>query len=113
LVKSRRSEISARVRLFDGEALLAAPTFSNVDAITGSAQRANFFAGDVALRGGVRLALHDLDGDGRADLAAGSGAGEPSHIRVYTATTLMTGSTTSDQDLDPFGAVLANGVFVG
>ena len=102
-----------RVRLFDGKALLSAPAFSNVDAIAGAAQKANFFAGDVNLRGSVRLALHDFDGNGAADLAAGSGAGEPSRVRVYTAATLLAGAAAPDVDLDPFGAVLANGVFVG
>jgi hypothetical protein len=102
-----------RVRLFDGKALLAAPSFSNVDDVAGTAQKANFFAGDVNLRGGVRLALRDLDGNGAADLAAGSGAGEQSHVRVFNAATLLAGTTTPDADVDPFGAVLANGVFVG
>jgi hypothetical protein len=102
-----------RVRLFDGQALLAAPAFSNVDAIAGSAQRANFFAGDVNLRGGVRLALHDLDADARADLATGSGAAESSHVRIYKSATLLAGADSADLDLDPFGTVLANGVFVG
>jgi hypothetical protein len=38
-------------------------------------QRANFFAGDVDSRAGVRVAARDLDGDGRADLLAGAGSG--------------------------------------
>src|SRR4029077_7273846 len=44
-----------RVRLFDGKSLLSAPAFGNVDDVAAAAQRANFFAGDVNLRGGVRL----------------------------------------------------------
>jgi hypothetical protein len=102
-----------RVRLFDGAALLDAGSFANVDEI-GSAQKANFFAGDPSLRGGVRLALRDADGNGRAELVTGSGEGEPSRVRVYTATNLLSNaSPDADQELDPFGAVLANGVFVG
>jgi hypothetical protein len=102
------------VRVFDGKALLSAGGFSNVDEIP-AAQRANFFAGDPALRGGVRLALRDVDGNGSADLLAGSGEGEPSRIRLYTAANLLANVTpTANQELDPFGgAVLANGVFVG
>ena len=46
-------------------------------------------------------------------LSATLHAGEPSHVRVYRAATLLAGATAPDQDLDPFGAVLANGVFVG
>jgi hypothetical protein len=63
----------------------------------------------------VRLALPDIAGDGSADLVTGSGEGEPSRIRIYRTTNLLTNSTPSpDQELDPFGgAVLANGVFVG
>jgi hypothetical protein len=103
-----------RVRLFDGAALLAAGGFGNLDEVP-AAQLANFFAGDAALRGGVRLALRDADGGGRADLLAGSGEGEPSRVRVYTAGNLLANpNPTVDQELDPFGgAVLADGVFVG
>jgi hypothetical protein len=73
---------------------------------------ADFFAGDPALRGGVRVLLRDADG--RADLVTGSGEGEPSRVRVYRSANLLANpSPASDQDLDPFGAVLADGVFVG
>ena len=102
-----------RVRLFDGKALLGAAAFTNLDAVP-AAQVANFFAGDPGLRGGVRLAMRDDDGDGRVELAAGSGEGEASRVRVYTATNLATNSTPGpDLELDPFGAALATGVFVG
>ncbi|HVK11234.1 MAG TPA: hypothetical protein VM597_20865, partial [Gemmataceae bacterium] len=103
-----------RVRLFDGAALLAAGPFTNLDEV-GSAQKANFFAGDSDLRGGVRLALRDADGDGRADLLTGSGEGEASRVRVYqSANMLANASPTPDQELDPFGGeVLTGGVFVG
>ncbi|HET6574009.1 MAG TPA: choice-of-anchor Q domain-containing protein [Fimbriiglobus sp.] len=103
-----------RVRLFDGKALLAAGSFTNLDEV-GTAQKANFFAGDSSLRGGVRLALLDADGGGRADLITGSGEGEPSRVRVYLSGNLLANANpTADQDLDPFaGAVLAGGVFVG
>ena len=78
-----------------------------------AAQLANFFAGDSDSRGGVHLAFKDVDGDGSADLVTGSGEGEPSHMHVFKSATLLSGSTTPDQDLDPFAAVLADGVFVG
>jgi hypothetical protein len=104
---------ASRVRLFDGQALLAAGGFSDLDEIP-AAQLANFFAGDSSQRGGVRLAMRDADGDGRADLVAGSGEGEPSRVRVFTADDLLADpAPTADQELDPFGAVLADGVFVG
>jgi uncharacterized delta-60 repeat protein len=74
---------------------------------------ADFFAGESSLRGGVRVATRDADGDGRAALVTGSGEEEPSRVRVYDSGTLLAGGTTPDQELDPFGAVLADGVFVG
>src|SRR4029077_14377551 len=59
-----------RVRLFDGAKLLATPPSGSVDGIADTSQLANFFAGDVNARGGVRLALHALGGSGAARLAA-------------------------------------------
>jgi hypothetical protein len=94
-----------RVRVFDGAALLD---------VVPSAQLANYFAGDAGLRRGVRVLLRDTDGDGQADLITGSGEGEPSRVRVYSAGNLLADPTPdADQELDPFGAVLADGVFVG
>jgi hypothetical protein len=102
-----------RVRVFDGAALVAAVPFATLDVVP-SARLADFFAGDAGLRGGVRVLLRGADGDGRADLVTGTGEGEPSRVRVYTAGNLLANSTpAADQELDPFGAVLADGVFVG
>ena len=43
-----------------------------------------------------------------------SGEGEPSRVRVYMAPTLLAApAPTADQELDPYGAVLPNGVYVG
>ena len=102
-----------RVRVFDGHSLLNAGGFNTLDEIAGQAQVANFFAGGADPRGGVRLALKDATGDGKADLVAGSGEGEVSRVRVYEAGQVLAGSTTPDQQFDPFGGVLMNGVFVG
>jgi uncharacterized delta-60 repeat protein len=78
---------------------------------------ANFFvANDSLTRGGVRLAVKDLDGDDRADLITASGDNLPSRVRVYRGATVPQPNGVEPpalQEFDPFGLVLANGVFVG
>jgi hypothetical protein len=97
-----------RVLVLDGAMVLADPAAAH------AAPVANFFAGSDAARGGVPVAVKDADGDGGQDLLAGSGAGEASRVRVYTATTILSSPTpAADQEFDPFDAVLADGVFVG
>ncbi|QEL19776.1 FG-GAP-like repeat-containing protein [Limnoglobus roseus] len=44
---------------------------------------ANFFAGDVDSRGGVRVSADDLDGDGRADILTGAGSDSGSGVAAY------------------------------
>jgi len=102
-----------RVRLFDGASLLSAPAFSKLDAIAALTQRANFFAGDQGLRGGVRLALQNAEGDKTAELIAGSGSGEASKVRIYRPANLLgNANPVPDAELDPFGIALPNGMFV-
>jgi hypothetical protein len=68
----------------------------------------NFFGGDPTNRSGIRVAVKDLDGDGRADILTGGGSG-----------TTVTASDGQDlhvlfvlsSESDPLGAF--NGVFVG
>jgi hypothetical protein len=100
-----------RVFILDG-GLVAA------DDITGAyaAPIANFFvAGNDADRGGVRVAAADADDDGRSDVLAGSGAGQPARVRTYPGTAFpAVGEPTEFEDLTPFGGVvLTDGVFVG
>jgi hypothetical protein len=72
---------------------------------------ANFFAGDAADRGGVRVAARDLDGDTRADLLTAPGGG--SRARAYLATSLTPdGAPAAYRDFEPFPGLTA-GVFVG
>jgi len=74
----------------------------------------NFFvAGDAISRGGVRVAVKNVDGDNRADIVTGSGEDQFSLIRVYRGFSVGKGEPTVFQDLDPFGTVLSDGVFVG
>ncbi|MBX9628392.1 MAG: FG-GAP-like repeat-containing protein, partial [Gemmataceae bacterium] len=76
----------------------------------------NFFvANNSADRGGVRVGAADADGDGRADLLAGSGAGSPARVRVYLGRNVTSAAEPGTvQDLAPFGgAALTDGVYVG
>jgi hypothetical protein len=74
---------------------------------------ANFFAFDPGQRGGVRVAVKDVDRDARLDLVAGNGDGGAPLVSAYAGTALS-GTPTPIQTFvafaDPF---LPNGVFVG
>ena len=70
---------------------------------------ANFFAGPTSERNGVPVAAGDLDGDGRADVLAGSGT--DAYVRVYPASKLAAGDTTLSQQFNPFPG-LPGGVYV-
>jgi hypothetical protein len=72
----------------------------------------NFFAGDTTLRGGIRVAVKDLDGDNRADLVVGSGSESGARVIGYRATTLGQTTPTESLAFDAFPG-FANGVFVG
>ena len=81
-----------------------------------AAPLANFFvAGNASDRGGVRLAVKDADGDGRADLTVGSGEGSAARVRVYLGKNFAgVGEPGTFQDISVFGGgALAGGVFVG
>ena len=78
---------------------------------------ANFFvAGNDAARGGVRLAVKDIDGDNFADLVAASGENQLARVRVYRGSTVTQPNGMEPplfQEFDPFGTAIAEGVFVG
>jgi hypothetical protein len=76
---------------------------------------ANFFFGDDANRGGVRVATHTSGPGTEAELVVGSGEGVASQVRVYASGSVTPrGEPSSFQDLSPFGgAVLTDGVYVG
>ena len=74
---------------------------------------ANFFAGDPNNRGGVRVAVKDLDGDRFADLVAAPGPGGGSVVTAYAGKSVAPSGTPPVQFTydDPGAAV--NGAFVG
>jgi uncharacterized delta-60 repeat protein len=74
-------------------------------------QLANFFGGDEANRGGIRVAVKDLDADTKADLVAGAGAG--SRVTAYPGKSIAPeGTPPTAFDFDAFPG-FAGGVFVG
>ncbi|QDU23858.1 FG-GAP-like repeat-containing protein [Urbifossiella limnaea] len=100
-----------RVFLLSG-ALVAAGDVDGAQA----APVSNFFVGgNAADRGGVRVAVADLDGDTRAEVVAGSGEGVAAGLRAYLGKNLSgTGEPATFQDLTLFGGTtLPGGVFVG
>ena len=95
-----------------GGALLSAGNVAGAQA----APVANFFvAGNDADRGGVRVAVADLDGDHRADVLAGSGENRAAGLRAYRGSNVTgAGEPATFQDVSLFGGLaLTGGVFVG
>ncbi len=70
-----------RVTAFDGAALMKSGGATQTQIV-------NFFAGDPATRGGVRVSVKDLDGDDRADLVVGAGTNTGSTVAAYLGTEL-------------------------
>src|SRR5581483_7030925 len=61
-----------------------------------------FFAYDVTFRGGVWVAAGDIDGDGRADLVTGAGAGYRPEVRVVNGNGWATWANFT-AEAEPFG----------
>lgn len=89
------------VRVFDGAALFStvpvAVATATTATLTGDAAttltptpaavKLEFFAYDVAFTGGVRLAVEDVTGDGKADIVTGAGETGGPHVKVFNGAT--------------------------
>jgi hypothetical protein len=94
--------------------------FSGADLIAGkfpgfgATPLANFTVGGQSPSSLVSVAAVNADGDGQADLAVGSGAGQASLVKVYLGKNLSgAGTEPASSSFDPFGTITLNGVFVG
>ena len=74
---------------------------------------ANFFAGDATTRGGIRVAVKDLNADGVADILVGAGTGAGSRVTAYSGkATTPDGTPPELLGFDAFAGTVG-GVFVG
>jgi hypothetical protein len=105
---------SPRVLTISGKTLTGTGTGTGPEAAQAAPLMNFFVANNSADRGGVRVAALNADGDNRADVAAGSGEGSPSKVRVYLGADITSSAEPAAfQDVDPFAATLPGGVFVG
>ncbi len=87
--------------------------FNGAQLLTNTQTRiADFFAGDVNSRGGIRVTTKNLDGDGRADIVVGAGSGAGTRVTGYLGRNLApTGTPAEAFGFDAFTGT--GGVFVG
>jgi hypothetical protein len=92
-----------RVLAIDGKAMVQNGSFNPL---------VNFFAGDANLRGGVRVAAKDFNGDGRTDLITGSG--NTGWLYGYNGVDLMSGDIGPSRD-ERLGGFFnpRDGIYVG
>jgi large repetitive protein len=95
-----------RVLIVSGQTLLSAGSTAAINTPV-----ANFFAGNVNNRGGVRVAAKNLDGDRFADVLTGAGTGG-SGITAHLGQNLTLGDMSNDFAFDAFPG-FTGGVFVG
>jgi hypothetical protein len=77
------------------------------------AQVANFFGGNPDNRGGIRLAVKNIDEDDRADLVTGDGTEAGSRVTRYLGKTITPAGTPPEHDAFDAFPGFTGGVFVG
>jgi hypothetical protein len=82
--------------------------FSGAD----GAQLASFFAYDASFRGGVFVAAGDVNGDGKADVVTGAGAGGGPHVKVFDGAALLAGTVRELRSFFAYDAAFTGGVTV-
>lgn len=92
---------SPRVIVFAGDLLASNPA---------AAPLASFFAGDPENRGGIPVGARDIDGDGRAEVLAGTPPGAAPRITAYR---IDNGAAIPVAALDGVDPANLGGVFVG
>ena len=74
------------VDIITGAGAGGGPHIKIFDGVTGG-EIASFFAFDGNFRGGVNVAVADVDGDGRAEIIAGAGRGGSAHVKIFDGMT--------------------------
>jgi hypothetical protein len=97
-----------QITIFSGADLLAG-RFPGL----GATPIADFAVGGQDPTALVSVAAVNVDRDTRADVAVGSGPGQPSLVKVYLGRNLSGTAEPASTTLDPFGTATADGVFVG
>ncbi|VTS06302.1 FG-GAP-like repeat-containing protein [Tuwongella immobilis] len=106
-----------RVMILDGARSLQASTIDPSRPASLDAPLSNFFAFSPDLRGGVRVAVKNIDGDALADLVVGTGGGVSARVQTYRASLLNLVAPNAgpiQEAFTPFPDPLGlNGVYVG
>ena len=99
-----------RVLALNGQLLI-----NNSPLIASANPLADFFSGSIGDRGGVRVAVKNVDNDARMDIVTGSGIGLTGDVRVYKGSALRgRAQPPLYQDLPIFGdQAMIDGIFVG
>jgi FG-GAP repeat len=96
-----------RSEIITGAGAGGGPHVKVFDIRTGQEKPGGFFAYPTNFSGGVRVAMFDVDQDGKDNLAFGAGPGGGPHVVVFAANAGNLGS------FFPFDQSLTSGVFVG